>query len=132
MPKILPTLWLSLLLLLCSLGHSTPALALGAGTSCLAAWNDGDCPQPCALAALQPKAAPCPSCHHHPGPPLPLKQGGELLSLGKRPDQSVFATFLGRPGQRGRQSPPPELLSPRRPLLPNQILASLRTVVLRN
>lgn len=128
-----PTIWLSLLVaLLCSLAGTSPALSQETGTSCLGAWSAADCPGTCTLAALQPKAVSCPTCHPHPGLPLPLKARGELFNPNKRLDQTSFISLDVDPGQRGRRTPPPQLLIPRRPLLPNQTLAVLSTVVLRN
>lgn len=128
-----PTIWLGLLaLLLCSLAAPSPAFCLSSGRSCLTAWNGDDCPQPCALSALQAKSTPCPNCHHHRGLPQPLKAGQQLLNPLKRLDHSTFIPLGGGFRDREPRTPPPQLLPPRRPLLPNQTLAALRTVVLLN
>lgn len=133
MPIFRPTIWLSLLIaLFCSLAGAGPARSQEAGTSCLGAWSAEDCSSACSLASLQPKPVSCPTCHPHPGSPLPLKTRGELLNPNKRLDQTSFISLDSDPGQRGRRTPPPQLLTPRRPLLPNQTLAALATVVLRN
>lgn len=128
------TIWLSLLLaLLCGLASAAPAHSLEAGTSCLTAWKGEDCGQSCALASLQPKDVACPICHHHPGFPQPANSRGQVLNPNKRLDQTSFVVFGEDPGERNRRTPPPQRIStPRRPQLPNQTLAALGTVVLRN
>lgn len=133
MAKFRSTIWLSLLLaLLCGLFSATPALSLEVGTSCISAWKGDDCRQSCALAALTPKAVACPICHHHPGVPQPQNPRGQLLNPNKRLDQTSFL-YRGEPAGEGIRRPsPPQQIPPRRPLLPNQTLAALGTVVLRH
>lgn len=131
MLNLRPTIWLILLLALAgTLFSAKPGYCLPEGKSCLAAWQ-GDSTA-CAQAALLPKPANCPNCHHHSGPPLPLKQGADLLNPNKRLDQTSFVSLQSRPEATDLWQLPPLLLLPRRPQLPNQTLAALRTVVLRN
>lgn len=127
------TIWLGLLLaLLCGLASARPALSQETGTSCIAAWTGKDCSSSCSLASLAPKAIPCPNCHHHSGAPQPPNPRGQLLNPNKRLDQTSFVPHAGGADERGRRSPPPQFRPPHRPLLPNQTLAALGTVVLRN
>lgn len=127
------TIWLGLLLaLLCSLVSARPALSQESGISCLAAWSGENCSSGCTLASLAPKAIPCPDCHRHPWVPQPPDPRGQLLNPNKRLDQTSFVPLAGGADERGRRSPPPQFRPPQRPLLPNQTLAALSTVVLRN
>lgn len=133
MRKLFTTIWLTLLLALAGpLISATPGYCLPGGKSCLSAWNGEGCGQACAQAAWLPKPANCPNCHHYPGLPLPLKHGADLLNPNKRLDQTSFVSLQERVEETGRRQPPPHLQFPRRPQLPNQTLAALRTVVLRN
>ena len=121
-----------LLTLAGTLFSATPGYCLPGGKSCLAAWSEDTCGQAYAEAALLPKAVDCPNCHRDPGLPLPLRQGSDLLNPNQRLDQTGFVTLQKPPATAGRRQPPPLVLFPRRPHLPNQTLAALRTVVLRH
>ncbi|MHB8976008.1 MAG: hypothetical protein ACYDAI_04965 [Trichloromonadaceae bacterium] len=133
MLNLRPTIWLILLLALAgTLFSAKPGFCLPEGKSCLAAWQGEGCDTACAQAALLPKPANCPNCHHYPGLPLPLKHGADLLNPNKRLDQTSFVSLQSRPDATQRRLLPPLLLQPRRPQLPNHTLAALRTVVLRN
>ena len=133
MRNLFKTIWLILLLALTGILFSaSPGYCLPRGKSCLSAWGGEGCNQTCAQTALLPKPVNCPNCHHYPGLPQPLKNGSDLVNPNKRLDQSSFVTLQEPREPAEWRQPPPTLLFPRRPQLPNQTLAALRTVVLLN